>query len=186
MVSVIHQHKLVRQTHTPSLMSPPPPPTTTFIQSHRAPVLDAASCTKLLPLSILHMAMYMLQYYSLKSSHRLLPLSTIVCSLCICLLCCPACRTVSIIILNSIYDHMFSLFFRVNMVYHMGWFEYIKESFHPWDKASWPWCISLSMCCWILLSHILLKILHLYSTVILTCNFIYLWYLCPVWYQLAL
>ena len=137
-------------------------------------------------LSILHMVMYMLQYYSLKSSHHLLPLSKIVCSLCICLLCRPACRTVSIIILNSIYDHIFSLFFR--LMWCITWVDLNipKNPFIPEIKASWPWCIILLMCCWILFTHILLKVLHLYSTVILTCNFIYLWYLCLVWYQLAL
>ena len=43
--------------------------------------------------SILHMVIYMFQCYSLKSSHPcLLPLSPKVCSLLLCLLCCPACR----------------------------------------------------------------------------------------------
>ena len=44
--------------------------------------------------SILHMVIYMFQFYSLKSSHpHLLPLSPKVCSFCLCLLCCPAWRT---------------------------------------------------------------------------------------------
>ena len=49
MVSVIHQHKLVRQTCTLSLMSPPNHHHHIHPGCHRAPVLDAASCTKLLP-----------------------------------------------------------------------------------------------------------------------------------------
>ena len=134
MVSVIHQHKLVKHVPCPSWV--PPTTTTTFIQvvtEHQFWMLHHAPNSY--RLSILHMVMYMLQYYSLKSSHHLLPLSKIVCSLCICLLCRPACRTVSIIILNSIYDHIFFFIFQVNVVYHMGWFEYTKESFHPWDKS---------------------------------------------------
>ena len=56
--------------------------------------------------SILHVVMHMLRCYSLKSSHpRLLPLSPKVCSLHPCLLCCPACRIVHIIFLNSTYMH---------------------------------------------------------------------------------
>ena len=52
---------------------------------------------------ILHMVMCMFQCSSLKSSHpRLLPLSPKVCSLRLCLLCCPACRIIGTIFLNSI------------------------------------------------------------------------------------
>ena len=48
--------------------------------------------------------MYKSQWYSLKSSHPLLlPLSPKVCSLHLCLLCCPACRIIGNIFLNSIY-----------------------------------------------------------------------------------
>ena len=51
--------------------------------------------------SSLQMVMYMFQCYSLKSSlPHLLPLSPKVCS---CLLCCPACRIIGTIFLNSIY-----------------------------------------------------------------------------------
>ena len=55
---------------------------------------------------ILHMVMHMFQCYSLKSSHPcLFPLSPKVCSLRLCLLCCPACRMVSTVFLNSTYVH---------------------------------------------------------------------------------
>ena len=56
-------------------------------------------------LSILHMVMYMFQCYCFKSSHPLLlPLCPKICSLCLCLLCCPARRTVvSTVFLDSIY-----------------------------------------------------------------------------------
>ena len=54
--------------------------------------------------SILHMVIYMLLSYSLKSSHsRLLTLSPKLCSLCLCLLRCPACRIIGTIFLNPIY-----------------------------------------------------------------------------------
>ena len=54
--------------------------------------------------STLHMVMYMFQCYSLKSFHPcLLQLSLKVCSLHLCLLCCPACRIVSTVFLNFIY-----------------------------------------------------------------------------------
>ena len=47
--------------------------------------------------SILHMVIYGFQFYSLKSPRpHLLPLSPKVCSLCLCLLCCPAWRTTRI------------------------------------------------------------------------------------------
>ena len=54
--------------------------------------------------SILHMVMYMFQCYSLKPPHpHPLALSPKVCSLHICLLCCPACRIIGTVFLNSIY-----------------------------------------------------------------------------------
>ena len=52
--------------------------------------------------SILHMVIYMLQSYSFISSHpRLLPQSPEVCSLHLCLFCCPAYRVVVTVFLNS-------------------------------------------------------------------------------------
>ena len=55
-------------------------------------------------LSILHLVIYMFQRYSLKSSHPLLlPLSPKVCSLCLCLLCCPAHRLIFTIFLDFIH-----------------------------------------------------------------------------------
>ena len=54
--------------------------------------------------SISHMVICMLQCYSLKSSHPcLLPQSSKVCSLYLCLFCCLAYRVVITIFLNSIY-----------------------------------------------------------------------------------
>ena len=54
--------------------------------------------------SISHMAIYMFQCYSLKSSHPwLLPQSPKVCSLYLCLFCCLEYRVILTIFLNSIY-----------------------------------------------------------------------------------
>ena len=53
--------------------------------------------------SILHMVMYMFRCYSLTSSHPLLlSLNPKVCSLSLCLLCCPAHRIIGTIFLDSI------------------------------------------------------------------------------------
>ena len=52
--------------------------------------------------SILHMVIYMLQCYSLKSSHPLLPHSPKVCSLHLCLFCCLVYKVIIIIFLNSV------------------------------------------------------------------------------------
>jgi len=56
--------------------------------------------------SFSHMVIYMSQCYSHKSSHpRFLPQSPKVCSLHLCLFCCPAHRVIITIFLNSIYMH---------------------------------------------------------------------------------
>ena len=84
-------------THLPPHAIPPGCQST-----HRAWSLGANSHW----LSVLHMVTYIFQCYSLKSSHPLLlPLSPKVCSLCLCLLGCPACRIISILFLDSIYMH---------------------------------------------------------------------------------
>ena len=79
-------------TETPSHL----PPHSIPVGCPRAPALGALlHALNLHWSSILHMVIYMFQFYSLKSSHpRLLPLSPKVCSLCLCLLCCPAWRTI--------------------------------------------------------------------------------------------
>ena len=68
-----------------------------------AAMLHASNCHSS---SISHMVMYMFQCYSLKSSHPcLLALIPKVCSLWLCLLCCPECRIVGTIFLNPIHMH---------------------------------------------------------------------------------
>ena len=53
---------------------------------------------------VTHLVIYIFQCYSLKSSHPCLPpLSPKVCSLHLCLLCCPAHRMIRTIFLDSIY-----------------------------------------------------------------------------------
>ena len=53
-----------------------------------------------------NLVIYMFQCCSLKSSYPcLLPLSPKICSLHLCLLCCPVCRIIGTIFLNSIYIH---------------------------------------------------------------------------------
>ena len=84
-----------------------PPSHTTPTSCYRALALGALPHTSNSHwLSVLHMVIYMFQCYSLKSSYPLLlPLSPKFCSLCLCLLCCPACRIISTIFLNSIHMH---------------------------------------------------------------------------------
>ena len=46
----------------------------------------------------------------------------------------------------------------------------------PGINPTWSWCMIHLMCCWIQLVSILLIFLHLCSSVILTCSFLFLWY----------
>ena len=91
----------------PLILPTPLPPHPISPGCPRAPALGTLLHASNLPWSsILCMAMYMFQCYPLKSFHPcLLPLSPKVCSLHLCLLCCPACRIISTIFLNSIYMH---------------------------------------------------------------------------------
>ena len=82
------------------------PPRLILLYYPRAPALGTLlHASNLSWSSILCMAMYMFQCYPLKSFHPcLLPLSPKVCSLHLCLLCCPACRIIGTIFLNFIYN----------------------------------------------------------------------------------
>ena len=68
----------------------------------------------------------------------------------------------------------------VNIVYHIDWFAYIEESLHSWDK---PHLIMVYDPFNVLLDSICDDFLHLCSSVILACSFLFLWHLCLVWYQ---
>ena len=54
--------------------------------------------------------------------------------------------------------HMVFIFQFVNMVFHIDWFAYTEESLHPWNKSN---------------SIIICELLHLCSSVILACSFLF-------------
>ena len=58
-----------------------------------------------------------------------------------------------------------------------------KNPYIPGINLTWSWCMSFLMCCWIVFARILLRILHLCSSVILACNFLLLCCLFWCWYQ---
>ena len=71
----------------------------------------------------------------------------------------------------------------LNVVYHTDWFADIEESLYPWDKSHLimvydPFNVWLDLVClvfcWVFL--------HLCSSVILACNFLFLWHIW-FWYQ---
>ena len=113
MVFTIHQHDSATGAHVsphlelPSRLPPHPIP----LGCPRAPALSALlHASNLHWSSILHMATYRFQYYSLKSSHpHHLQHSPIVCSLHLCLFCCFAYRVIVTIFLNSIYMHYYTV-----------------------------------------------------------------------------
>ena len=76
---------------------------------------------------------------------------------------------------------MVFIFQLVNMVYYIDSFVDIKESLHPWDKAHLVIMYDLLN---VLLDSVLLEFcegfLHLCSSVILACSFLFLWHLCQV------
>ena len=67
--------------------------------------------------SVLHMVMYMFQWYSIKSSHPLLPLNPKVCSLYLCLFCCLAYRVIVTLFLNSIYMCSYTVLMFLFLIY---------------------------------------------------------------------
>ena len=95
----IHWHESPMEP--PFRLSPHPIP----LGCPRALVLSALlHALNLIWSSVLQMVIYMFQCYSLKSSHpHLLPHSTKVCSLYLCLFCCLAYRVIVTVFLNFIY-----------------------------------------------------------------------------------
>ena len=97
-----------RYTYVPSLYNLPPTflpiPPLWIVTDHQ---LWAPCIIQQIPTGYLfYIGMYMFQYDSLKSSHPLPPqLWSLVCSLCLSLLCCHANRTISTIFLDSVYMH---------------------------------------------------------------------------------
>ena len=83
----------------------------------RAPALSALlHASNLHWSSILHVVIYMFQRYSLISSHLcLLPHSSKVCSLHLCLFCCLAYRVIVTIFLNFIYIYIYALIYCIGV-----------------------------------------------------------------------
>ena len=109
-----------------SLLPPPPIP-----QGHpSAPALSILSHASNLDWwSISHMIIYLIQCYSLKSSHpRLLPLSPKVCSLHLCLFLCLAYRVIFIIFLNFMSMHWYTVFALLFLTYFIL---YKRLQVHP-------------------------------------------------------
>ena len=120
----IHVSPLILNAIPP--LSPPHP----SLSCHRAPAVGA-----LLFVfnqhwsSILHMIVYVVQCYSLKSSHPLLfPLSPKVCSLHLCFLCCPARRIINTIFLDSTCMCYYTVFVFLFLTYFTL---YNKLKVHP-------------------------------------------------------
>ena len=114
----------VRLTQVPIL----PPPMTWASQptSLSSTLLDYEKKNSYL---IVHMVMYTLQCYSLKSSHPLLlPLSPEVCSLHPCLLCCLARRIVGTILLDFIYTCEYTVFVFLTTSFCIIGSRYAKDS----------------------------------------------------------
>ena len=56
--------------------------------------------------------------------------------------------------------------------YHTDWFlQILKNHYIPGINPTRSWCMSLLMYCWIRIASILLRILHLCSSVLLACYF---------------
>ena len=80
---------------------PSPTPSHPSRLSQRSDLISVHNTANSHWLSVLHMIIYMFQCSSLNSSHPLLPpLCPQVCSLCLCLFCCPANSFISIIFLE--------------------------------------------------------------------------------------
>ena len=99
-------HTFTWISHVCTCVPHPDPPS--YLPPHLIPALSTLfHASNLDWQSILHMIIYMFQCYSLKSSHTcLLPQSTKVCSLHLCLFCCPSYRVIITIFLNHIYIYM--------------------------------------------------------------------------------
>ena len=78
-------------------------------------------------------------------------------------------------------DHVVFILQFVNMVSLID-LRILKNPCIPGMNPTWSWlsCMILLMYCWIWFADILLRIFASYSSVILACNFLFLWYLCLV------
>ena len=71
------------------------------------------------------------------------------------------------------YDCVFFVFSCVDVMYHIDWFAYVELSLWPWNESNLITVMILSKYCWTQFANILLRILHLYSSKILACNFLF-------------
>ena len=110
-------------TKTPSHLLPYPIP----LGCPRAPTLSSLlHAWNLHWSSILHMVIYMFQCYSLRSSHPCPPKSTKVCSLHLCLFCCPAYK---IIITVFSKFHIYALIYSISislsdLLHSVNWLQF--------------------------------------------------------------
>ena len=75
-------------------------------------------------------------------------------------------------------DHMAFIFQFVNMVYHIDWFSYIKESLHSWNK---PNLIMVYELFYVLLNSVAKILLRIFESMfILICSFLFLCCLCLI------
>ena len=75
-------------------------------------------------------------------------------------------------------NHMVFIFWFVNVVYYIDWLQILKNPFIPGIKPTWSWCMIFLICCCLLV--FCFGFLHLCSSVILACSFLFLWHLCLV------
>ena len=108
MVFAIYWYESAMGVHTSPILNTPPNSLPIPFLRWDAPSLSTQSHASNLDWkSISHMKIYMLQCYSLKSSHpHLLPQSPKVCSLHLCLFCCLTHRVIITVFLNSIYRYI--------------------------------------------------------------------------------
>ena len=78
-------------------------------------------------------------------------------------------------------DHMVSILHLLIWCITSISLQILKKSLQPWDKSHlWSWCMILLIYSWIQFADILLRISASFSSGIMACKFLFLWYLCLV------